>query len=266
MAKLTLLDITQDILNDISGDEVNSIDDTMESVQAAAIVRSTYFDMMSSRNWPHTKLMIYVSASGNTATPTIMTLPENTKELILINYDKSKDPTLISYEEVKYITPEDFLRVCNKRKNTDSRVVIVSDPTSMLSLNILNNVAPTYFTSFDDKTLFFDSYDSAVDDTLQSSKVQAYAYVIPDWEHTDNFIPDLPAEAFPYLVEEAKSRCALKLRQQADQKSEQSAQSNKRWLARKDWTVAGGIQFYNYGRNSQTHGGPNHRDPTFRRD
>jgi len=42
MAKMTVLEIVQDILNDIDGDEVNSIDDTLESEQVAQIVKSTY--------------------------------------------------------------------------------------------------------------------------------------------------------------------------------------------------------------------------------
>lgn len=266
MDKPTLLDITQDVLNDISGDEVNSIDDTVESVQVAAIIRSTFFDMMTTRSWPHTRRLSQLIASGNTSLPVYMTFDPNVKEILMVNYDKSKNLSITQMSEVKYINPEDFLRVSNRRSNTSSLVTQVIDPTTGVILNIDNSNPPTYFTSFDDSTLVFDSWDMSVDDTLQTSRSQMYAYVMPEWVHTDNGIPDLPIEAFPQLIEEAKSAAAMKLRQQADQKAEQNSQRSRRWLARKDWTVAGGIQFYNYGRNSQTHGGPRHRDPTFRKD
>lgn len=265
MSKPTLLDITQDILNDISGDEVNSIDDTVESVQVAAIVRSTFMDMMTTRSWPHTRKLLQLTASGSTSLPVYMTFDDNLKELIMVSYDKSRSLSVVQMDEIKYLNPEDFLRISQKRNSNSSLITVVTDPTSNISFNIDNSNPPTYFTSFDDKTLIFDSWDSAIENTLQTDRVQAYAYVMPDWVHTDAGIPDLPIEAFTQLTEEAKSRCALKLRQQADQKAEQASLSSKRWLARKDWTVAGGIQFPSYGRGRGGLG-PSRRDPTFRRD
>jgi len=98
--------------------------------------------------------------------------------------------------------------------------------------------------------LVFDAYDSAVDDTIQESKIQARGYVMPSWTHTDEAVPDLPDEAFTALVEEAKSRAALKLKQAADEKAEQESRRQKTWLSRKAWRVAGGIQYPDYGRKS----------------
>lgn len=51
MAKMNLLELVQDILNDLNADNVNSIDDTIESQQVAQIVKSTYFALMHVRNW-----------------------------------------------------------------------------------------------------------------------------------------------------------------------------------------------------------------------
>ena len=42
MAKMTLLAMVQDILNDMDGDEVNSISDTVEAEQVAQIIKTTY--------------------------------------------------------------------------------------------------------------------------------------------------------------------------------------------------------------------------------
>jgi hypothetical protein len=49
-AKMTLLEIVQDVLNDMDSDEVNSISDTVEATQIANICRSVYYyDCRSSR-------------------------------------------------------------------------------------------------------------------------------------------------------------------------------------------------------------------------
>lgn len=268
MAKLTLLEITQDVLNDLDSDEVNSIDDTTESVQVAAIVRSTYQALMSNRNWPHTRKLIQIVPSGVSTLPTYMTIKDPIKELSFLNYDKARitDGTRRKLEPVKYLDQDDFLRYVNQRDNTASNILTVKDPTTLVQLNIRNDYPPTYFTSFDDNTLVFDSYDSQVDDTLQAHKIQCYAYVMPLWVHTDDAVPDLPEEAFVQLVEEAKSKASMKLRQSADQKAEQESGRQRKWLARKAWRVEGGIQFPNYGRNRSGCPEQPRRDPTFRQD
>src|SRR3546814_505840 len=136
---------------------------------------------MSHRNWPHTRKLIQVEASGSEAIPTHMTLQDEIKEISLVNYDKAKasDGNKRLIREVKYIDQDDFLRMCNGRDNTQANYTTVIDPPTLTNLTIRTDAAPTYFTSFDDKTLIFDSYDSAVDSTLQKSKVQVYAYTIP---------------------------------------------------------------------------------------
>lgn len=258
--KMSLLEIVQDILNDMDGDEVNSIDDTQESAQVAQIVKSTYFALISNRNWPHLKKGISLEAPGTVATPTHMKLSDNVKELSFINYNKAKlGDTRKKYQSVNWVEPDDFLRATNRRNSDEANIDIITDPSG-IELLIRNDQAPTYYTSFNDTHVVFDSYDIAVDDTLQESKVQAQGYVNPIWLSQDSFIPDLPEEAFTLLLEEAKSRASLKLKQTQDVKAEQEAGRQNRWLSRKSWRVEGGIQYPDYGRK----GGKTHRDPTFR--
>lgn len=246
--KMSLLDIVQDILSDMSSDEVNSIDDTPESLQVAQIVRATYYAMISNRNWPHTKRLIELTPSGDNNLPVHMFVPENVKEMVLVNYDTARlGDTRKIYKEVKWLDNDAFLFFLNARNSTDSNSEVVIDPSG-IELIIANNKAPQYYTSFDDETVVFDSYDKEVDTTVQADKVQAIAYVIPSWTHSDSFIPDLPAEAFPALLEESKSRAMFKLKEVQDFKAEQEASRQQRWLSRKAWSVKGGIQYPNYGR------------------
>lgn len=260
--KMTLLEMVQDILNDMDSDEVNSIDDTLESAQVAQIIKSTYFAQMSNRNWPHLKRLLTLGNSGDDSLPTHMTVQEEIKEMISVKYNCAKinDPRRI-YRSIRYVEPDDFLRHTNARNNTQANIDIIVDSTGV-ELLIRNDLAPTYFTTFDDTTLVFDAYDKAVDDTLKSSKMQAMAYVMPEWLGGDDFIPDLPSEAFTALLEEAKSRCFVKLKQQTDPTAAAEARRQQTWLARKAWRVNGGIKYPSYGRGRVK----TWKDPTFRQD
>ncbi len=258
--KLTLLEIVQDILNDLDSDEVNSIDDTVEAQQIAQIVKSTYFALLSNRNWPHLKKGIKLEAYADLTKPTHMKLADNVKELSFVNYDKRKlNETRKRYEQIKWMEPDDFLAYTNKRNSDEPTVKVVVD-FSGIDLLIRNDQQPTYYTSFDDSNMVFDSYDAQVDDTLVAAKFQAQGYVIPTWSPTDDFIPDLPDEAFTLLLEESKSRASFKLKQVQDVKAEQEAGRQNRWLSRKAWRVNGDQQYPDYGRLSRK----GKRDSTFR--
>lgn len=263
MSKSTLLEIVSDILNDMDGDFVDSINDTDEAMQVAQIVKSTYQAMMSNRNWPHTARVINLTPSTNNLLPTHMLIEEQYKELISIYYDcrKNTDDRL-DYRQIKYKDPDDFLRYINARNSTDVNTMIVQDPSG-IKLLISKNKAPEFFTSFDDTNLVFDSYDSLVDSTLQASKSQARAYIIPRFELTDDHVPDLPEEAFSALIEEAKSKAMFKLKQVQDIKAEQEAGRQQRWLSRKAWRVhPEDIYPYSYGRKNAK---GRRKDPTFKR-
>lgn len=249
MAKMTLIEIVTDIINDIDGDYIESINDTEESEQVAAIVRATYRSMMSNRNWPHTKRLLEITAASDSSKPVYMSIEDDLKELVLINYDMAKEGSDRKYyQEVKYIDNDDFLRLCNNRNNTASNVDVIVDDSGV-ELLILNDKNPEYYTSFNDEDIVFDSYDGDINATLVANKTQAVGYVIPSFELTDTHVPDLPDEAFAFLVEECKSKASLKLRQVADEKSEQEAGRQGRWLSRKSWRVAEKDSFPNYGRN-----------------
>lgn len=248
--KMTLLDIVIDIMSDMDSDVVNSIDDTDESRQVAQIIKSTYYAMMSNRNWPHLKRAVQINSSGDPSLPTHMTLQDEVTELTFINYNKVKTgETRKRYTPMRWLYPDEFLRKINALNNDADNIDVIIDPTGV-ELNIYNDRGPTHYTSFDDETLVFNSYDSDVEVTLQSSKVQAQAYMAPMWAHLDAFIPDLPDEAFTALLEEAKSKCMFKLKQTKDVKAEQEASRQQRWLSRKAWRVNGGVRYPNYGRKS----------------
>ena len=254
--KYSLLDIVQDILNDIDSDEVNSIDDTVEATQVAQIVKSTYFAMMSTRNWPHLRKSIQLIPTTDLAQPTHVYVKDDIKELAFINYDTRETPyanpdgTRARWKRMEWREPEDFLRITNRYNEQEANIDVVHDDSG-IDIQIMNDRSPTIYTSFDDRTLIFNSYDSVRESNIESTYIQAMAYVMPKWLPSDDFIPDLPDEAFMALIEEAKSRASLKLRQVMDQKSEQEARRQQRWLSRKARRVENGIRYPDYGRKGR---------------
>lgn len=244
--KMTLLDIVQDILSDMSGDYSNSIGDTEESLQIAQIVKSTYDEMMSRRDWPHLMRVIPLQSYGDNNLPTCLIIPENVRQLSWINYNKQVAiGDTDKYEGVTYLEPRKFLQWCNSRTSGNTFVCILPDG---VSLKVATDSPPTYWTSFDDKLVFMDSYVSTLESTLQGRNSQSEVVIYPQWEMTNYFVPNMPAHLFPALLAEAKSTCFLVIKKMANEKAEQQSLRQQRKMSLSSWKAAGGIQRPNYGR------------------
>lgn len=253
MAKLTLLDMVQDILSDLDSDEVNSISDTTEALQVAQIIKTSYSDLMTRKYQPHLKTLFKLE-STTSSTPSHMKLPVDISEVTVVNYDRrTSTQTTPQYQEIKYMEPEDFLVFTNARNTDNSSVDLITD-ISGVGIKIVNNSSPLHWSSFDDEYLVFDGYDSAVESNLQNSKTQILGYREPSLVLADITVPDLPSEAFPYLLSEAKKHCLAKLKQvdvndtsyreEVIRNSKQSA-----FLQRKKWRTHKQSNYPDYGRS-----------------
>lgn len=248
MPKLSLLDMVQDIMSDMNSDEVNSISDTVESMQVAQIVKSTYYNIIDGKDWPQLYEFFQLTPSGDATKPTHMLLPENVLDVSWVKYDcKEFGETRDRVRKMVYKTPEKFTEILEQRDSTADNVFEVTDDSGV-PLNIYDDRAPTYYTSFDNEHIIFDAYDNAVDTTLQNSKTQCYGKVHPSWTMMDNFVPDLPIQAFSYLLNEAKSTAFLLVKEMPNQKAEQHSVSQRRRMSQEAWRVAGGITYPHYGR------------------
>lgn len=251
MPKMTLLEMTQDIMSDMDSDEINDINDTPDSLQVVQIIRSSFYDMIDSKDsWPHLRTLMSLDSSGDTAKPTHMKLPENVKSLQVLKYNKVKTgETRTKFQDVQYKYPDEFLHIVNGYNIDDAAVQAVTD-YSGVTIAVKNDQAPTYWTSFDDEWVVFNSFDNTVDSALQSSKSQCVAYRSPSWTLSNDFIPDLPDEAFSRLLAEAKAASFSRLKQLTDNKAEQQAIRQRNAMSRKSWRAAGGIRMPDYSRRS----------------
>ena len=125
--KKTLLDIVQEVMNDMSADFVNSIGATEESLQVAQVVKSTYEEMVTRRDWPHLKKLLPLISYGNNSYPTYLLVPENMRQIDWINYDqKSLDNPTAGFAQIKYLDPQKFIQFTNSRNTADSATEIVT--------------------------------------------------------------------------------------------------------------------------------------------
>ena len=232
--KLSLLDMTQNILSALDSDAVSSIDETVEAVQVADLIKEAYFELMSQRDWPHLRQLTSLDGLGDVSNPTRMRMPDNMNKVFWVKYNK---------KEVTYLHPEEFTELLDRR--TAQTGVVNSG-------GFVINKDPRYWTSYNDKDVIFDGYDSAVDSTLQQSKSKVYGTTAPTWSHVDTFIPDIPEKFFPTLLAEAKAQAFVNLKQQANVREERKAQRGRVVMRNESWRNENGEAKYNrkvnYGR------------------
>ena len=207
MAKLTLLDMVQDIMNDMDSDEVNDITDTVESAQVAQIVKTTYFKIVTARDdWPFLRTLTTLTGLGDTSNPTKMQIPDGMNKVYWVRYNK---------KPVSYMEPADFKDMIDGREEQED---VIDENGYGVSAD------PLYWTSYDDTYIHFDSYDVDEDTTLQTSKSAVYGILVPSWTHSNAFVPTLPEKMFPTLLASAKGTAFLVLKQQGNAKEESYAE------------------------------------------
>lgn len=222
MAKRTLLDMTQKILSSMDSDEVDSITDTSEATQVAEIIENTFYDLVAESVIPEHRQLINLQGSATTARPTHMTLPDGVDSVIWVMYNiETTADSDLDYRPVEYKDPFEFLDFINGRSEAETNVTKVVDTVG--NFLIRTDKMPEFFTTFDDQTLIFDSYDSAEESTLTGSRTLCLGRSLPTFSLSDTFIPDIDDHLFPLLYNEAKSQCFEDLKQTVNRKAEQRA-------------------------------------------
>lgn len=217
--KKTLLELTQIILSKLDSDEVNSIGDTTESIQVAQEIENTYYELLSHLEIPdRNQLVQFEGLADTTNRPNYLKVKElvDNFEFLLYNIGTAAAP---DYRKITYLDPKDFLLYVTQ--NPEGSTTMVTTDFNGAKIPIKTDAPPTYYTTFDDEYLVFDSYDSSVDDTLQESKAIGLAQVIPVFLQEDDYIPELPAKHFPMLLAEAASMCFINHKQAPNSKEEQ---------------------------------------------
>lgn len=223
--RMTLLEIVTDILSAMDSDEVNSISDNTEAMQVATAVKHAYMDIVSRANLPRHFQLFELNASLDPAKPTVMYRPEGVMEILWIKYNKQEPGDVDnSYQIVKYLTPDDFynrvLTYQDQGQNDTVSYQIPGPNNSSIDIIGLNNKHPDFYTSFDDETILFDSYNNQVDGTLVKNRTICYGEFGTTFRMEDSFVPDLDERQFSLLYNEAKASCFADMKQTSNERAE----------------------------------------------
>lgn len=226
MHKMTLLEMTQNILSSMNSDEVNSISDTVESLQVAEEIRNTFRELYSNRDIAEFEGIVNLQAVGDASVPNRLVLPSNVLHVKWIMYKDFRTNSANKFHYVDYLPPEEFIkRIVEMDMGASTPYVDVPLlSTSPVTYSIKADSHPHFYTVLDDDTtLIFDSYDADEEDFLTSSNAIGWGVMSREFELVDEFIPPIDANLFPHLLAEAKSACFINIKEVANSKEEQRA-------------------------------------------
>lgn len=223
---MKLKEIVQNVMSAFSLEEVNSIEEVPESIQIAEIVKETYYEIISHREWEFLNTTFSLLASGDNTKPVLMTIPSSVTEIKSLRY---LDEKTNKYEDVLYLSPEDFLNNMNgisSGDNVDSITGLLGQAN--IKVKVFNDRQPKYFTTFDESVVIFDAYNSDYDVTLQESKTLAYGNKYVTFLIDDDYEVFMPDEMiWSYLLPEVKSVASVNILQTVNQKEEQRSRRGR---------------------------------------
>jgi hypothetical protein len=231
----TLLESIQMILSAMDSDEVSSHDDTIESTQVALLLKQVFYDIASDIGLPQQESLIELTASGDNAKPTLMTIPSGVARISSIRYDnRASADTYRDWREVCYLPFDEFVEMQNSLRDWEANVgqMTVTQNTESHEIMFRTDKHPSYYTTTNDSQIIFDSHYSDDDTTLQKAKTMCLAWVYPSWTMSNSFVPPLEPQQFSYFINKAKVRAFNELKQTDNREAIAEARRQKLVLQR----------------------------------
>lgn len=214
MRKLTLLEIVQKVLSPMDSDLVNSIDETEEALQVAQIAHDTYEFIISKDDYKDFVKWSQLEGVADSKRPTVLRIPDDVLEVRGLKYKKLDIHGNEVFYDLSYLDPETFMDKSLELKQS-YEYVQVSTLYDDVTFFIRNDRPPTYWTSFDNKYIVCDSYDSQEDTTLHEDNTRVWVVQTPKWEQSNEFVPELPLRLYPLYLAEVRTAAFAFLRQQS---------------------------------------------------
>lgn len=200
--------MTQNILSSMEDDEVNSISDTVSSLSVAQIVVDCFYELVEELELPGFDNLVRLESLSDVTKPNYLKLPDNYKFIHFIKYNN---------KNVTFLEPLDFVSFMLKRDEG----VSVKD-FGGAKMKVKTDSDPTYWTTFDDTYIVFDSFNIDTESTLLESKSLAFVNIAPVFTLEDDSIPQLPVHLFSTLLAKARAVCFVDFKQVSNSKAEMS--------------------------------------------
>lgn len=245
--KLTLIQMVQDILSDMNSFNVNNIHEHQESRQVVDIIESTFYTVTTYRYWPahYRTVRLEGAPQGTDLMPAVLVMPSNVIDLDELYYNKRK---------LHYKDPQDFLKFCMELSTSTNNNFDEYDLDGT-PLACYNGRDPSFFTILSKGNgsgltnyVVMDAYNKEDEDVLLASKSLALGQIAPEFKKENTFVPDLPDEAFPYLLAEAKARAFIAIKGVDNPSAVADAARLRSRLAVEKGVVQSKDTYPNYGR------------------
>lgn len=254
--KYSNLDIVQRVLSSMDGDEINSVSDTTESLQVLTCAETIYNDLILNADLPEQYRFYSLTDSGDLSLPLVAYRPDNYNTLEWLKYKRTIPDDTSGVLQWTLLTPilfDEFLKRQDGLNPDDDNVELMTLTVDTSNLEILyyNDRAPNWYTTYDDRTVLFNSIDASVDDTIQNSKTLCYGQLSLQFSSTDSFIPSFDSNVHQIWLHETKALASAEMRQVTNAKAEKAAR--KGWIKLQDMKEAINTGSYynrlpNYGR------------------
>lgn len=244
MATKTWLKFVQDALSAIDSDEVEAIDETIESQQVSDLMVLVLEEILNRREWEYTRHRVRQLDAPASGLATALDLPSDVKKVEKIKY---KDFDTSKFKDVTYKSPEDFIELTLNRDVAQSNIEALTINDGV-DIGIFNDRAPSFWTSFDESEIIFDAVDTGTEVNLTPANSFMMATIIPQITPSDTFVPDLPEPMYPLFQSESISRAWVELKQSANAKAEQLARRQYIKMRELERRVQADKKEINYGR------------------
>lgn len=251
MPTKTLLQVVQKVAEGISSDEVSTLTNaSVEVDDIVSIVLSTLEDLCLRNDWEFLKDRPMQLTAGTNAIE--LAIPSTVNTIQTVKYRQVIGGVQTGFPTIKYMHPDDFLHRLQGRNPTEPNTVTIT-LSGGVELYPATNAHPRFWTSFDEKNIVFDSYDSAENASgveAGDSAILATVYVDFTGSDQETWVAPIPESLFPLWIQEATADAMLKMRQTEDPREERKARRSYIQQIRKEPVTHkdAGSKEVNYGR------------------
>jgi len=248
--KRTLLQMVTEVAANISSDEVSTLaTDSIEVQDILRLTKNALEDLLNRNEWEFLRDQPMLLEAGTALNQ--LTIPTNVRKIQTVKYRRLEGGAQTGFTTLRYMLPAEFLERLQKNKPTDANTDTVT--IGGVEAYIRNNKQPRYWTSFDELTVHFDSYDAAQNASgIDAADSAILATVHMDWTGSDDetWIAPIPQNVFTLWLQEATADCSVKLRQAEDSREERKSRRSYIQQIRKEPVTHKdeGSQGVNYGR------------------